>query len=791
MKRLSNFVIFVAALFVFGAVPRILNYQGKLMDSDGVAINDTVSMRFRLYASEEGGSPLWEEYIPGVEVKNGLFSLTLQGFPDSVDFSSQYWLEVEIDGATLSPRERLTSAPYSIRARSVERAIQSLRRRGSSITRTGTIILSESSGASITESGDSVFIFFGMSAGPFNYSLTITPPVDTVKAGFSAYPQLKLEIAGGEPESVTLSISGLPTGASATFLPPTCLPPCNSTLRITTSESTPSGTYSVTITGVSHGGLTKIATYTLTITPPFNYALTIDPDSQVLDQGDTAHAVVSASLITGFAENVAFSVSGLPTGAFATFSPTSCLLSCGSNMIISTSTTTPPGVYPVTISGMTSGGLVRSTTFRLTVEPFKFNLTVSPQSDTIAPGSSTSATLNNSLISLVTQRVVLQAPDLPTGINVVFNPDRCNPTCSSNLTISADTTVPTNNYTIPIVGTAIGGARDTVMYYLRVTRVPDMITNLTAISGPSPSSISLSWSAPFPGASPIIRYRIYRGTSPGGEVLVDSTTSTTFTFSGLTPGTTYYFRVAAVNSYGSGPLSNEASAEPSYYPSCKRIYDAGGSTGDGVYWIDPDSGSISNAFQAYCDMTNGGFTLIMKTDNSTTFYYSSPYWTTNNTLNATDLTLNPATVKYPAFNTVPFTTIRGCIGSATSNCLTHTFGSQISSALSLFSGGYRNEGPDRTAFQNTFNMRTQCNCGARGFNNTACSSGQVRVRWGAVGNQENDCNSCDTAIGWGIEWAGTSSYNGSCGGVQSCCCDGCCQNLPLGYTYKNSWLWVK
>jgi len=44
--------------------------------------------------------------------------------------------------------------------------------------------------------------------------------------------------------------------------------------------------------------------------------------------------------------------------------------------------------------------------------------------------------------------------------------------------------------------------------------------------------------------------------------------------------------------------------------SCKDIYDNGYSTGDGTYWINPDGGSTSNAFQVYCDMTNGGWTRI-------------------------------------------------------------------------------------------------------------------------------------------------------------------------------------
>ncbi len=69
------------------------------------------------------------------------------------------------------------------------------------------------------------------------------------------------------------------------------------------------------------------------------------------------------------------------------------------------------------------------------------------------------------------------------------------------------------------------------------------------------SAISLSWQAPPQGASPIVRYLIYRNPDPFDPVLINTTTSTAYVDSDVVPGQTYHYWMAAENSQGQGPLS--------------------------------------------------------------------------------------------------------------------------------------------------------------------------------------------------------------------------------------------
>lgn len=121
---------------------------------------------------------------------------------------------------------------------------------------------------------------------------------------------------------------------------------------------------------------------------------------------------------------------------------------------------------------------------------------------------------------------------------------------------------------------ASGGSWDSEAYFkVYYNTVPSQPLSLTATAGTNLGSVDLTWAVPTnQGGVNVDGYKIEWSTSSSfatitGNVADTGTTTTSRTVVGLTPGTTYYFRVAALNpvttAWGGGassPYSASASA---------------------------------------------------------------------------------------------------------------------------------------------------------------------------------------------------------------------------------------
>jgi hypothetical protein len=97
-----------------------------------------------------------------------------------------------------------------------------------------------------------------------DFSVAVSPASGSVAAGSPVSATVATQTVSGGPQTVQLSASGLPAGATASFNPASVGTGGSSTLTISTTASVPSGTYPVTVTAA--GSVSRTATYTLTVT---------------------------------------------------------------------------------------------------------------------------------------------------------------------------------------------------------------------------------------------------------------------------------------------------------------------------------------------------------------------------------------------------------------------------------------------------------------------------------------------------------------------------------------------
>jgi len=108
----------VASALSMAAIPKYINFQGKLTDSESNPVADgTYTVTFRLYNTETGASALWTEE-QAVTVSSGIFNAVLgTKTAFELEFNTPYWLSVQIGSDNeMVPRQRLTSAGYAINA---------------------------------------------------------------------------------------------------------------------------------------------------------------------------------------------------------------------------------------------------------------------------------------------------------------------------------------------------------------------------------------------------------------------------------------------------------------------------------------------------------------------------------------------------------------------------------------------------------------------------------------------------------------------------------------------------
>jgi hypothetical protein len=200
-----------------------------------------------------------------------------------------------------------------------------------------------------------------------DFSISASPASETVTAGGSTTYTVTVSPIHNFTASVSLAISGLPSGATATFNPTSISGSGSSILTVATANTTPAGTYTITIGGTS-GALSHSTPVSLTVKQLPDFSISATPSSQTVTAGNSASFTLTIGAINGFSGAVALSAGSLPAGVSASFSPASVTGLGSSTLTVSTSASTSLGSFSVAITG-TSGSTSHNTTVSLTVQP--------------------------------------------------------------------------------------------------------------------------------------------------------------------------------------------------------------------------------------------------------------------------------------------------------------------------------------------------------------------------------------------------------------------------------------
>jgi predicted phage tail protein len=370
--------------------------------------------------------------------------------------------------------------------------------------------------------------------------------------------------------------------------------------------------------------------------------------------GNKSPLSMSTSLTIGTAQPVAATAPGAPTLNSATAGSGQVVLawsapsSNGGSAITGYTATASPGGATCTAGGTGTGctvtGLTNGITYSFTVRATNgvgtgaasTALSATPAAAATAPGAPTlnSATAGNGQVALGWSAPASNGGSAITGYRVYRSTSSGTETLLTTLgavtswinTGLANGT--TYYYKVSAVnGIGAGGQSGersaTPAASVTVPSAPTL-TSAIALNG----QVALFWTPPSStGGSPITGYKVYRSTSSGTETLFTTLGAvTSWINTGLANGTTYYYKVSAVNGIGEGGQSGERFATPAasvMVPGAPTnlVATANSKHGITLTWLAPSStgGSAITSYRIYRGTASGGETLLATVGTATTY----------------------------------------------------------------------------------------------------------------------------------------------------------------------------
>ena len=380
-----------------------------------------------------------------------------------------------------------------------------------------------------------------------DFSIGVEPPSITIKQGEAAEYVIGVASLEGFSEEVGLSVSGLPSGATVSLSQTSGTPPMKSIMKIKTSEDTPVGSYTITVTGTG-GGKTHSASVNLVVKEAPSFSITLSEEKVSIIQGESTDLTVKVGSSGGFSDLVTLSARVFKEGLTVSFNPESGNAPYTSTLTITASSDVPPGTYDIRLVAV-GGGLTRGAVITVVVKEMPgFKIAVTPSSASVTQGEETRLTVEVKPSGGFSEIVSLSIMKIPSGVSASLSTSSGTPPFTSTLTIRASEDASTGVYDLSLRAEG-GGIVKTESFRLKIREaVKPFDFELTA----APSSITVK-----PGQSTSIAILV---TLKSGKAEPVSLTA-----AGLPSDFSYSFNPPSITPTSSSTLQLTAGNTPGSY----------------------------------------------------------------------------------------------------------------------------------------------------------------------------------------------------------------------------------
>jgi hypothetical protein len=478
-----------------------------------------------------------------------------------------------------------------------------------------------------------------------DFSISASPASQTVNQGAGTSYAVSTATTAGAAQPVTLSVSGLPAGASAGFNPASMTSGGSSTLTVGTSTSTAAGTYTLTITGTG-SSVTHATSVALVVNGPAGitnggfetgdftgWMRTGSTSISTTAHSGTHAAMVGSTSPTSGDSTIAQTFTAPnPTGPLSfwyrivcpdtlTYDWAGATLkdnTAGTTSTMLSHTCSNTGTWQQSSAASLVGGHSYTITLlshddnypgdptytffddvSLGTPPTPdFTISASPSSSTVSQGGGTSYTVSVAALNGFAGNVGLSASGFGSGAGGTFNPTSIAGGGTSALAVSTTGAAATGTFTITITGSS-GSLSHGATVTLVVNPPPDFSisaspSSRTATQGGSTTySVSVSALYGFNGAVALSSSGYASGASGAfNPTSVNGSGSSTLTVTAISSATTGGFTLTIRGTSGSLTHSTTVSLTINT-PPASVIINGGFETGDYTGWTGAGATSIS------------------------------------------------------------------------------------------------------------------------------------------------------------------------------------------------------